>query len=215
MISLASGSTPHPARPSRAHLRGHACGHRPGHPDHRVSGRPAGERPGGQRRMADAMSSLRRAGFLVPAGLALLAGLDAALMLLGVAAPVTADRLPDVHGMLAGPRVRGHADRLERVGGAPGPRRVRWRPALLGLGALLLVSPAPLPVGKTVRCSAARRVRGASTCRCGGASATTPCWSRPSARCSASGGRRCGSAGCRSRTLLPWLVGFVVLTIAR
>ena len=42
----------------------------------------------------------RRAGFLLPAALALLAGLDAALMLLGLRAPVTVDRLPDVHGML-------------------------------------------------------------------------------------------------------------------
>ena len=42
----------------------------------------------------------RRAGFLLPAALALLAGLDAALMLLGLPAPVTAERLPDVHGML-------------------------------------------------------------------------------------------------------------------
>jgi peptide chain release factor 1 len=37
---------------------------------------------------------------LAPAGLALLAGLDAALMLLGVPAPVRVDRLPEVHGML-------------------------------------------------------------------------------------------------------------------
>jgi hypothetical protein len=42
----------------------------------------------------------RRFGFLLPAALALLAGLDAALMLLGVPAPVTVDRFPNVHGVV-------------------------------------------------------------------------------------------------------------------
>ena len=37
---------------------------------------------------------IRRLAFLLPAGLALLAGLDAALMLLGVWAPVAGDELP-------------------------------------------------------------------------------------------------------------------------
>ena len=37
---------------------------------------------------------------LLPGGLALLAGLDAALILLGLPAPVRVDRLPQVHGML-------------------------------------------------------------------------------------------------------------------
>ena len=37
---------------------------------------------------------------LAPAGIALLAGLDVALMLLGLPAPVRVDRLPEVHGML-------------------------------------------------------------------------------------------------------------------
>jgi hypothetical protein len=35
---------------------------------------------------------------LVPAGITHLAGLDAALMLVGVPAPVRVDRLPEVHG---------------------------------------------------------------------------------------------------------------------
>lgn len=37
---------------------------------------------------------------LLLAGLSMLAGLDAALVLLGASAPVTSDRLPDVHGMV-------------------------------------------------------------------------------------------------------------------
>lgn len=41
-----------------------------------------------------------RLGWMLPAGLALLAGLDAGLLLLGLPAPVTTDRLPVVHGML-------------------------------------------------------------------------------------------------------------------
>ena len=42
----------------------------------------------------------RRGPFLLPAGLALLAGLDAAPLLLGLPAPVSTTRLPQVHGML-------------------------------------------------------------------------------------------------------------------
>lgn len=41
-----------------------------------------------------------RTALLLPAGLALLSGLDAALLLLGLPAPVDAERLPEVHGML-------------------------------------------------------------------------------------------------------------------
>ncbi len=45
--------------------------------------------------------ALRRRGpFLLLAGLSLLAGLDAALLLLGLPAPVTTERLPEVHGIL-------------------------------------------------------------------------------------------------------------------
>lgn len=38
--------------------------------------------------------------FLVPAGLSLLAGLDGALMLMDLPAPVDADRMPEVHGFV-------------------------------------------------------------------------------------------------------------------
>lgn len=39
-----------------------------------------------------------RAWLLIPGGLALLAGLDGALLLLGVSAPLPADRFADAHG---------------------------------------------------------------------------------------------------------------------
>ena len=42
----------------------------------------------------------RRGLLLLPAGLCMLAGLDAALLLLGVPAPVSTARLPEVHGVL-------------------------------------------------------------------------------------------------------------------
>ncbi|MGJ3560863.1 hypothetical protein ACR6C2_30315 [Streptomyces sp. INA 01156] len=66
---------------------------------------------------------------LLPAGLALLAGLDAALLLLGLPAPVTADRLPEVHGVLMVLGFVGTLIALERavaLGRPWGPLPVRW-----------------------------------------------------------------------------------------
>lgn len=80
--------------------------------------------------------------FLAPAGFALLAGLDAALMLLGLPAPVRVDRLPEVHGMLMVLGFVGTLIALERAGALRRPVGF-VAPALLGLGALVLVSPAP------------------------------------------------------------------------
>ena len=42
----------------------------------------------------------RRIVFLIPAGVALLAGLNGGLLLLGLPAPVTTERMPDAHGMV-------------------------------------------------------------------------------------------------------------------
>ena len=53
----------------------------------------------GARIRSTAATRWRRAAFVLPAALALLAGLDAALMLLGLRVSITVDRLPDVHGM--------------------------------------------------------------------------------------------------------------------
>jgi hypothetical protein len=90
-----------------------------------------------------------RAVFVVPAAVSLLAGLDAALMLLGVPAPVRADRLPDVHGMVL---VFGFVGTLVSLERAVALRRRAGflAPALLGSGGLLLVSPAPLAAGQWV-----------------------------------------------------------------
>ncbi len=89
----------------------------------------------------------RRAVFLLPAGLALLAGLDAGLLLLGLPAPVTTARLPLVHGMLMTLGFVGTVIALER---AVALRRT-WgflAPVLLGLGGVALLSPLPLAAGQ-------------------------------------------------------------------
>jgi hypothetical protein len=90
-----------------------------------------------------------RALFLIPGGLALLAGLDAALLLLGLPAPVSTARLPVVHGPLLVFGFVGTVIALER---AVAIRRT-WAfasPALFGLGGILLVTPVPLLVGQTL-----------------------------------------------------------------
>ena len=143
----------------------------------------------------------RRLGLLLPAGLALLAGLDAALMLLGLPAPVSADRLPDVHGMLLVLGFVGTLIALERavaLGRRPGSSR---RPCSVP-GPSRWSHPHPCRSGR--RCS--WRVRPASsrsTCRCGGGSATTRSWSRRSARSSPSARPRSGSAGSPYRCCCP------------
>lgn len=90
-----------------------------------------------------------RALFLVPGGLALLAGLDAALLLLGLPAPVSTARLPVVHGPLLVFGFIGTVIALER---AVAIRR-SWAflsPALLGVGGILLVTPVPLVAGQVL-----------------------------------------------------------------
>ncbi|MFD6164036.1 hypothetical protein ACFWFR_02525 [Oerskovia sp. NPDC060287] len=92
---------------------------------------------------------MRRVVFVLPAGLALLAGLDAALLLLGLPAPLTTERLPQIHGVLLVLGFVGTVIALERAVAL----RTRWgfaAPALLGAGALALLSPAPLVVGQVL-----------------------------------------------------------------
>ena len=89
----------------------------------------------------------RRAALLLPAGLALLAGLDAGLLLLGLPAPVTTARLPLVHGMLMTLGFVGTVIALERAVALRRP----WgflAPALLGAGGLALLTGLPLAVGQ-------------------------------------------------------------------
>lgn len=84
---------------------------------------------------------------LLLAGLSMLAGLDAALILLGVPAPVTTDRLPEVHGMVMVFGFVGTLVCLERAIALARPLGY-LAPALLGVGSLLLLTPLPLTVGR-------------------------------------------------------------------
>jgi hypothetical protein len=87
--------------------------------------------------------------FLIPGALCMFAGLDAALLLLGLPAPVETSRLPIVHGPLLVFGFIGTVIALER---AVAVRRV-WAfasPALLGVGGVLLVTPLPLAVGQAL-----------------------------------------------------------------
>ncbi|MBC7441321.1 MAG: hypothetical protein H7311_02140, partial [Ramlibacter sp.] len=88
-----------------------------------------------------------RMALLLLGGVALLAGLDGALLLLGLPAPLVTARLADVHGPLMVFGFVGTVVVLERAVAV----RKTWAflsPGLLGLGALALVSPLPLAVGQ-------------------------------------------------------------------
>jgi hypothetical protein len=86
-----------------------------------------------------------RLAFLIPGGIALLAGLDAALLLLGLPAPLTFARLPIVHGPLLVFGFIGTVIALERAVAI----RTWWAfgsPAAFGIAGFLMLSPAPLVV---------------------------------------------------------------------
>lgn len=152
-----------------------------------------------------------RLALALPAGLCLLAGLDAALLLLGLSAPLTTDRLPEVHGILL---VLGFVGTLVALERAVALRR-RWgfaAPLLLGCGALALLSPAPLVVGGLALVAGCLALcalyvplylRGrddAVVVQALGAALAT-------------GGAGLWAAGVPVADLLPWLTGFIVLTI--
>ena len=152
-----------------------------------------------------------RAIFLVPAGLAMLAGFDAALMLLELPAPVSAERLPHVHGMVLVFGFVGTLISLERAV-ALRHRAGFLAPAMLGAGGLLLVSPAPPAVGKVMLLLGASALVGTYV----------PLWRRQrddsvlvqaSGAVVAVGALTLWLGGLPLPHLLPWLVGFVVLTI--
>ena len=156
--------------------------------------------------------SLLRIGLMALAALCLLSGLDAALMLLGVPAPVRTDRLPDVHGMLL---VFGFVGTLVSVERAVA-LRAGWAfvaPALLGVGGVLLVSPAPLAVGQWTLLAGALAM----------VAVYLPLWRRQQdeAVLVQAFGAVLGVAalllwrsGVPVPHLLPWPAAFVVLTIA-
>ncbi|WP_444662401.1 hypothetical protein ACT17Q_10910 [Cellulomonas sp. CW35] len=156
---------------------------------------------------------------LLPAGVAMLAGLDAALTLLGLTAPVPSERLADVHGPLMVLGFVGTLVALERaVALAPataGERARPWAwaaPALLGAGALLLVAPLPLAAGRAClvagsavlvalyRAAWRRRADDAIAVQGLGALAAV-------------GAATLWAAGVPVPHLAPWLVTFLVLTV--
>lgn len=152
-----------------------------------------------------------RAWLMVPAGLSLLAGLNAALLLAGVAAPVHSSTLPGRHGVLMTLGFLGTLIALERAVAL----RVVWgyaAPGLLGAGGLALTAGLPGHVGAVLLADGSavllavyamlyRRQRDESTAvealAAVAATGAAVLWLRlPVAE------------------LLLWLVAFVVLTIA-
>ena len=86
--------------------------------------------------------------FLIPGGLSLILGLDAALLLLGLWAPLSFAEVAELHAPLM---VFGFVGTLIVLERAVAARRV-WgfaAPALLGIGSLLMLSPLPDAVGKS------------------------------------------------------------------
>lgn len=171
----------------------------------RPAATPAGPSPTTPRRWP-------RAVLVAPAGIALLAGLDAALMLLGVPAPVSVTRLPDVHGMLLVLGFVGALISLERSV-ALGRRLGFAAPLLLGLGALLLLTPLPLFAGKTVQLLGTAAMT----------AVYVPLWRRQRddavlvqalGAVLAVGASALWLGGVDVSATLPWLAGFIVLTIA-
>jgi hypothetical protein len=156
--------------------------------------------------------SRRRIIFLIPAGVALLAGLNAGLLLLGVPAPVATERMPDAHGMVMVLGFVGTVIALERAVALRRPAGF-ISPALLGAGGLLLISPAPMRLGQVALTAGAAALIGVYI----------PLWRRQRddsiliqafGAVLATGGAMLWLGGIPVAHLLPWLAGFVVLTIA-
>jgi len=153
-----------------------------------------------------------RPALLLPGGIALLAGVDAALLLADLPAPVTSTRLPDVHGVLLTLGFVGTLIALERAVALD----TWWAyaaPGLLGAGALLTISPVPLVVSRWLLVAGMlvllaiyrgvwrRQPEPPLLVQAGGAAlgvASAVLW----------------LGGVAVPLLVPWLAGFLVLTIA-
>lgn len=161
---------------------------------------------------SEAGAAFGRLPLLVPAMIALLAGLDAGLLLMGVWAPVVAERLPEVHGVLL---VAGFVGTLIALERAVAAGRI-WgyvAPLGLGVGGVLLLTPAPLAAGRV-----AIIVGSLLLCLL-----YVPLWRRqPSdavlvqgfGAVLLTGSALLWSVGLPISELLPWLAGFPILTIA-
>ncbi|MFI1416708.1 hypothetical protein ACH4VX_01740 [Streptomyces sp. NPDC020731] len=154
----------------------------------------------------------RRAPLLLAAGVCLLAGLDAALVLLGLPAPVTSDRLPQVHGVLLVLGFAGTLVALERAVALGG----RWpylAPAALGAGGLLLLTPVDLAVPRLLLVAGAA-VLTALYVRFWQRQPGAALLAQAAGAVSALGAALLWLGGLDVPRLLPWLVAFLVLTIA-
>ncbi|MDQ0373559.1 hypothetical protein [Cellulomonas humilata] len=148
---------------------------------------------------------------LAPAGLAMLAGLDGALLLLGVPAPIRLDRLADVHGQLMVLGVVGTLVALERAVAVR--RRLAFSsPLLLAAGSLALLSTAPLAVGHALHLAGTVALVGTYVV----------VWRRQPAPAIAVQGAGAAAAVGSALLLLagvpvpvvtPWFVAFLVLTV--
>lgn len=92
--------------------------------------------------MPTSSAGSHRAWLMVGAGISLLAGLDGALLLLGVWSPVTSTRLSEWHGPLMVLGFVGTVICLERAV-ALGHRLAFLVPAVSGLGVIVLLAPLP------------------------------------------------------------------------
>lgn len=155
-----------------------------------------------------------RALLILPAGIALLVGIDAGLTLLDAWPPVRSHRLGELHGVLMVVGFLGTLISLERAVALARP----WgflAPVLHGLGALLLI----LPTGLDPRVGGISLVGGAAV-QC---LVQVPLWRRQrddavlvSALGAASllGGTVLWLGGADISFVVVWFVGYVVLTIA-
>lgn len=162
-------------------------------------------------RVAGAQPPTRRVAFLLVAGFALLGGLNGALLLLGVSAPIGDVRLADYHGSLMVIGFVGTVIALERASALDRT----WgylAPALTGVGAGTVV------IGVAPRIGLGLMTAGMVALF----AVYVPLWRRnedPAAVMQAAGafcaagGSALLWAGQRVPETLPWLVGFVILTI--
>lgn len=154
----------------------------------------------------------RRSPLLLAAGVCLLAGLDAALVLLELPAPVTSDRLPQVHGVLLVLGFAGTLVALERAVALGG----RWpllAPAGLGAGGLLLLTPVDLAVPRLLLVAGSLALV-ALYLRFWRRQPSVALLAQAAGAVSALGAALLWLGGLDVPRTLPWLVAFLVLTIA-
>lgn len=149
---------------------------------------------------------------LIPGGLALLAGLDAALLLLGLPAPIDTTRLPEIHGILLVLGFVGTVVALERAV-ALGRRAGYLAPLLLGVGGIVMIFPAPQNISGVLLFAGTAAL----------VAVYVPLWRRAAdpAVLVQAGGAVLGAgaallwlAHVPVPELLPWLCTFLILTIA-